>query len=162
MVRFQGDAKTILIIFIAIIMAVVFIDVIADQTYAVTTTLDAVNVTVTVPTANNDLSILGRTLIGSAVVINTTDNSAINATNYTIQTKIVNGKATIVYTNLEAKWNGIDVKTSYSYEPEGYVRESSSRTLVLLVVLFGALAIIIFIISRLMKDSSLKQFLRMK
>ena len=54
---------------------------------------------------------------------------------------------------------GQSINVSYSYEPQGYMRESSSRTVALLITILGALAIVLFVLMSMWKSDSLQNIL---
>ncbi len=134
----------ILMIFIGLIIAVVLLQSVADQVFNTTTTLTATNNTVTTPANGTTASLTGRTLIGTATVTN--GSTPVASTNVTVATALVSGVETITVTVNNASFANLALNFSYNFEPDGFLQSGSSRAIIVLVTLFGALAALIFVI----------------
>ncbi len=162
MTSFKMDGKALLIVFIGAIIAVTFLQTIGDSVFAQTNTASVTNVTVTAPAINATLDLTGRTLIGTGTVVNASNESSPN-NGLIIQTGIgTTGLQSVQLTvnDTAGSYDGITVNVSYSFEPDGYLQETSTRAVALLVVLFAALAILIFVIVILIRDGSLGKLMR--
>lgn len=155
--NFQSDGSAILKVFIGAIIAIAFMAIIANSIFNQTNTLSQKNVTVTIPTAGETTDLGGRTLITSINVLNATDNLTISATNVSLQsgTSSTTGLQTVQILNNNASFNGVTARIAYSYEPDGYLNNSGARSITLLILIFGSIAIMVFVIVVFIKDGSL-------
>ncbi len=160
MVRSNVDVKVFFAVFIGVILAVALLVPAADTIFTSTNTFNVTNETVTAPTLNQNLTLTGRSVFGTVSVFNNTNNngSVVPSSNFTIQTGLVNGLSRVVYTNLDADWNGVSVNVSYDFVPEGNV-PGAGGTLLTLVVLFGSLGVLIFVVVKVMREGSMKNFM---
>ncbi len=162
MTSFKMDGKAILIVFIGAIIAVTFLQTIGDSVFAQTNTATVTNVTVTAPAINATLDLTGRTLIGTGTIVNITNESS-TSNGLIIQTGIgTSGLESVQLTlnDTASGFVGTLVNVSYNYEPDGYLQESSTRSVALLIIIFGALGILIFVIIVLIKEGSLGKLIR--
>ena len=161
----NSDLKVFFGIFIGVILAVALLGPAADTIFTSTNTFNQTNLTITSPDANENLSLTGRSLVvgGAVSVFNNTNNngSVINASNFTFQTGIVNGLSSVIYTNLESELNGTSLNISYLFVPDGFV-PGGGGTILSLVILFGSLAVLIFVVAKVMREGSMVNFLRNK
>ena len=157
------DIKVFFGLFVGVILAVALLVPAADTVFNSTNTFNVTNETITSPTANQNLSLTGRSLVGdgSVSVFNNTGNngSVINSTNFTFQTGLVNGASSVIYTNLESNLDGTSLNISYLFVPDGFV-PGAGGTVLSLVVLFGALAVLVFVVLKVTKEGSMKNFLK--
>ncbi len=162
MTSFKMDGKALLIVFIGAIIAVTFLQTIGDSVFAQTNTATVINVTVTAPAINATLDLTGRTLIGTGTIVNAS-NASSTSNGLIIQTgRGSSGLESVQLTlnDTASDFAGTLVNVSYNYEPDGYLQEGSTRSIAILIVLFGALAILIFVIIVLIKDGSLGKLMR--
>ncbi len=155
MATFKMDLKSFFVIFIGVIIAVVFLQSIANTAFAQTTAGNVTNNTITAPNNGSSISLTGREVTGTPQAFNATDGAVVPSTNFTLATGLVDGIATVQYTNLDSVWNGVSVNVTYNFNPDGFVSEATTRSVILLIIIFGALAILVFVISILFKFSSL-------
>jgi len=147
MADFKTDGKTIFTIFVGAIIAATLIVAIADQVNLTTSTFRVDNVTVTAPAVNATLDLTGRELISRLGI---TNESQPNLTNQlTLQTGTgTTGLRSVQLTinDTSSNYAGVSVNVSYTYNPDGYVSDPGGRSITLLITLFAALAILIFVI----------------
>ncbi len=169
------DFFGILIIFIGAIIAVTFMSPIGDQINLQTTTFNTINVTVTAPSAGNGtVDLFGREVVGgTGVITNATairndtinDTFALGANNFTIITGTgSNGLLTVqllLNDTGAAAWADQSVNVSYEYRPDGYINDSGGRSVTRLILIFAALAILVFVVVVLM-SGSLGEIIRKK
>ncbi len=163
MVQFKGDTAAVIGAFIGIIIAIVFLASIATSIVGQTNTITTINETVTAPAVNASLALTGRDYVGSGVVHNATNGTLIPTVNFTFSDGLVNGAKTVLITTLDGAsgYAGESINVSYEYGAEGYLADSGSRSIALLIIIFGALAAVIFTLVMFWKSESGK-FLRGK
>ncbi len=164
MVNFKADGKMIFLIFIGAIIATTLIVSIGDQINLVTSEFTITNETVTVSAVNTTLDLTGRTLATRTSVLNASDPGASDNINLILQTGTgSNGLRTvqIVANDSASEFVGTDVNVTYTYEPNGYVSDTGGRAITLLILIFSALAILIYVIAQLFeKDTSLSKLIK--
>ncbi len=169
MASFNGDGKAIFIVFVGAIIAATLIVGIANQVTGVTTLFQANNVTYTAPTLNFSeggfTALEGRQHTnGTQIVSNAT--GAITSgpvQNFTLvsERSPTSGLQTVMLImNTSTHANGTDVNVTYEYQPDGYIRESGGRSITLLIVIFSALAVLIFVIVVFVKEGSMGKLIR--
>ncbi len=161
----NNDFFVILTIFIGAIIGATFMLPIGDQVNAQTSTFNTVNLTVTAPAAGNGtLDLVGRELVGTAILNNATSAETnestyvITGSNFTVATRTgTNGLLTVQLilndTGEASGWASQSVNITYEYIPDGYVSDSGGRSVTRLIVLFAALALLVFVVVLLMKGS---------
>ena len=174
MATIKGDGKTLIMIFVGLIMAIVLLISISDQTFLLTNEITVTNATVTVSATSNLTDINGRTLVTGIEIYNATNASHAAAddllarTNITFVTNLGStGLQTVQLqvANVQGNtiWFGQNVNVSYTAEPDGFLPSTADRSIILLVVLFGALATLIFVIVMLLKnDTSFSQLVKVR
>ncbi len=166
MADFNSDGKAIMAIFIGAIIAIVFLATIADSIFTQTNTFESINTTVTMPSINGTLDLTGREIVSTIEIYNATNASQSETTELngsSLVTGITRGLNTVQLTiddDSGARYAGSEVNISYVYLPEGYVSDSSARAVTRLITIFGALAILIFVIVVLIKNGSLGELIR--
>lgn len=149
MANIKSDTKVIFSIFVGAIIAATLIVAIADQVTTSTSTFRVDNTTVTVPAVNTTLDLLGRGLVTRLSVLNATNGTALDNINFVLQTGTGTDGLNSVQLTLNdsaSEFVGFTVNVSYTYEPSGYVSDTGGRAVTLLITLFAALAILIFVI----------------
>ncbi len=160
MVNFgELNLKTFIIAFVGIIIAVVIIASVGDSIFTQTNTLTVSNTTITPSTTGNGtVDLLGREfLVGTGIVTNATNGTILGAGNFTLQTQLssTTGLLTVVLVTNDSRFPDITqatgaVNVSYGYNPEGFVSDTAARAITRLILIFAALAIIIFAIIMLL------------
>ena len=168
MVSFKTDGKALFIIFVGAIVTAVLIGSIADQIFAETNTITITNVTVTASAVNVTLDLTGRDILTVIDIYNATNESVQsyigNGTNIVSGTSTTTGLRSVqlVLNDTEAGPSiaGTTVNVSYTANPDGYISDLGARSITLLITLFAALAILIFVVVVLMKEGSLGNLIR--
>jgi len=160
------DGKAILIIFIGTIIAITFLSTYSDSIFSQTNTISFANSTQIAPASNTSVDITGRTLLGVGDVRNATNSSGIDLTGsggVFLRTALssTTGLSTVqlVVNDTGIAFAGEPINMTYNAEPDGYLPLASSRTIISLVILFGALAILVFTIVVLIQRGSWKRFI---
>lgn len=91
--------------------------------------------------AGGNITLAGRELVGSIIVINTTGGQVVTSNFTTFNNKLVNGERVLQLQVNGAPHLGQPVSASYTYEGKGYVDESGTRALTSLILVFAALAV---------------------
>lgn len=156
MANFQGDGKAIFKVFIGAIFALAIIGIIGTAVVGQTST-GTNNQNVTAPAVNGTLDVNGRELITSTIV-----SEAGNASNVSVglflQTATgSNGLRTVqlVVNDTGAAFAGATVNMQYTFNPDGYLSNSGARAITLLILIFAALGIMVFVIVIFIKDGSM-------
>lgn len=145
----NGDLNFMFMIFVGVILGVAFLNPIADSISASTTDLSVDNETFTMPSANDSIDLTGRNILSTAIVTNATGGEVIAAPNYTIADGVgTNGLISVKLTANDdtdaSGYAGQSVNISYNYQPDGSLSTVGERSILNLIILFGALAVLIF------------------
>lgn len=183
MVNKSGDLSIFIIIFVGLIIAVVFTAQIGTDTARQTSTIAVVNESldisdarnssgggvdqgaVPVFTLTNNKNVTGNTPISSFSMINNNTGATVDAANYTIDLSF--GNLTLIsndYWNSSTQGTNVTNITlvNYNYKHPDFVDDASSRRIILLILIFTALAALFFVIAMLFrKDSSLAEILKL-
>lgn len=156
----KGDGKMIFTIFIGAIIAVVFLASIGNSVFEQTNTGTATNVSFTGAAINTSLALEGRELIVGTSVINGTNITLISG-GVILATGTVNGVQTVTVTinDTATALVGTLMNATYTFNPDGYLSDSGSRSITNLIVLFGALAILVFLVVVLFKEGSFAELI---
>ena len=159
----NGDLNFIFMIFIGLILAVALLVPSADQISLTTTDDSAVNTTYAMPISASTLELTGRNILNTPVVTNATGGEIITTGNYTIADGTgTDGLISIILTSDGGIYEGENVNISYTYQPDGSMSTSGSRSILRLVLIFGALAILGFAIVQLFKQESFAKLIKGK
>lgn len=157
----RRDFMAIFSIFIGAIITVVFLASITDTIFPQTNTGSSTNQSVVVPAINGTLSLAGREVIGTPTIINVT-NIGLTGQGLSVETRLIGGANTVVLVaNDTAGANGLvgsTVNVTYSFNPDGFISDSGARSITNLIPIFGALAIVVFIIVVLIANGTLGAF----
>ncbi|KKN59061.1 hypothetical protein LCGC14_0546160 [marine sediment metagenome] len=154
----KGDGKAIFTVFIGAIIAVVFLASIADSVFTQSNTFTVSSENNTAPATNASIALTGRELIGTPVTQN-----ASNVTGLTLQDlgvfideRIINGIKTVALTvnQTGSAFVGETINVTYEFGPDGYLERQSDRSIAGLIVLFGALAGVVFVLVVFIKNGS--------
>lgn len=143
----KGDGKMIFTIFIGAIIAVVFLASIGNSIFEQTNTGTATNVSFTGAAVNTSLALEGRQLLVATSVINGTNITLISQ-GVILATGTVNGVQTVTVTinDTAADLTGSLMNATYTFNPDGFVDDGGARSIITLILIFGALAILIFVV----------------
>ena len=161
MAMFKSDGKMIFMIFIGVIITAVFMVSIADQASLLTSTSTITNGTFTSAATNSTVTLPGRSNITAVTVHNASDGTDWTA-NFSVNTTNAQGTLGIFLATGGVTGTGFpaeSINVSYTYEPQGYIRESAGRNMAALIVLFAALAIVVFVIVVIFKFGSINDMM---
>ena len=138
------------VLFIGIIVSLALFSGTFETVGKMTNIYTVTNETVTTAaTGNASTTLTGRENTTAVTIVNATDNTDWSA-NFTITTTDSGGSLAILLTTTDAAvaagQNGTSANVSYSYKPDGYNDTTGSRAIIALVLIFGALAIMAFVI----------------
>ncbi len=139
----------IVITFVGIIVALALFTPIADTTGDMrnlrTSTL--ANFT-TAGTVNSSITLGGRELVGSIIVVNASDTGEVWTSNFTTVSTDSTGKLAILLKTTDAAGvagqNGSLASVTYTFKPQGYSDSSGSRSIIGIILIFAALTIMAF------------------
>lgn len=162
----KGDGKAIFTVFVGAIIAIVFLASIGDAVFDQSNTFTLANATVTAPATNASVAIEGRELIGTPTVVNDTNSSQqdLQDVGVFIDERVINGVKTVALTVNQTgdAFGGVAVNLSYTFGPDGFLERSVDRSIVALIVLFGALGVLVFVVVVLIMTGSLGRLIRGK
>lgn len=169
MAIFQGDGKAIFVVFVGAIVAAVLIGAIATQVNLETNTFAIVNETTTLGAVNVSVDLTGREFIeGTDRIINDSDDTINdyheNGINIETITSATTGLRTVAVTvnDTNVSMASHTANISYEYRPDGYISTAGGRSITNLIVLFSALAIVIFVIVVFIKHGAMGELIRGK
>lgn len=158
----KSDGKAILIVFIGLIITIVLISAVADSVYTQRTVLNSNNATITLPSAaNTTVDITGRELVGTATISNGTLDLSDNFTVSTGTSATTGLRSVQITSNDSSPLHYGDIaNVSYTYRADGYLNNSGARSVAWLIVIFSALAMVVFVIVVFIKHGSLGSLMR--
>jgi hypothetical protein len=161
----NGDISFIFMIFMGLILAIALINPIADQIFTNTNDASLVNGTYAMPLANVSIDLAGRNILSTPVVTNATSGVIIASGNYTIADGTgTDGLISVRITSTDAAttsgYAGTNVNISYSYQPDGSMPTSGSRSILNIVLIFGVLGVLMFSITQLYKQESFTKLIK--
>ncbi len=159
----QGDGKAIFTFFIGAIITIVFLASVADSVFTQTTTFSTTNETVTSLAVNSSLALTGRELTDTSTTEtwNGTGNSSASSnlqnSGVIVDTRIINGVKTVALTinDTGSAFAGGTINVTYDFQPDGYISNAGGRSIALLIIIFGSLAILVFGLVVFIKDGTL-------
>jgi hypothetical protein len=164
MASLSSDGKMVFMIFVGAIITVVFLGTIANSVFLQTNTATTTNLSRTVPAAANTTfspQLPGRQNTTTIVIINSTETFTAN---FSVNLTDANGNQGIFLFPKDAAVtetiNGSAVNITYTYQPFGYLQDSGARSVAGLIVIFGALAILVFIVVVMVKFGSFGEMIR--
>lgn len=167
MAALKGDLVTFIIIFFGVMVAAVLLASVADETFLQTNLINPANTTITAPANNASIDLVGRGNPSALIVYNATGDPGqtgnngtgdISTGNFTIGQNLSSstGLLTVELRTadvLDTKFAGRSINISYTAEPNGFV-SGGTASITLLIVLFGALGALIFVIVMLFQPGS--------
>ncbi len=165
MANFEGDGKAILVGFIGAIIAIVLLASYATDIVGQTSTFSETSKTVTAPAVGGTLDLIGRELFSVATIINASNITGVDLATQGILITDEIGSAGLLTVQMTLNssataWDSQSVNVTYNYKPDGYLNNSGARSINLLVPIFSALAILVFILVMFIKTGSLGKLLR--
>jgi len=151
----QMGTGTILMGFLAVIVALALFISIAQQVGETSTTGSASQAQYTMPADGVTIDLVGQELLSTPTVTNMSDGTdTVTASNYTIEERVsaVDGLKRITLTAAAGPFNSQAVNISYDYGAEGYIDSSGGRSVAALITLFAALAIGLIFLAPVIKD----------
>ncbi len=168
---FRMDGKAIFMIFLGAIITATLITSIADQVFTETNTISVNNLTVTLSgSANGTTDIQGRELNLQREIYNATGtNDSFAGIPEGVSMRTATGSNGLLSVQLLINDTGIDaghasttINVSYDANPDGYVGNTTGGVSITnLIVLFSALAILVFVVVVIFKVGSFS-FMRFK
>lgn len=140
----KGELKDgvgpLIIAFVVIIAALAIVPTIFQTVGDTTLTRSIVNATETF----GPVTLLEGQAVSNVLVTNATNGAIVPASNYTIVNYDAStGVLRSYLVNKTGPWKGGEsVNVSYTYEPLGYAKESGTRSVIPLIAIFAALAIV--------------------
>ncbi len=156
----NSDMKVFFGIFIGVILAVALLVPAADTVFNSRNTFNQTNVSVTAPAVNATLTLTGRSLVSATTpVVRNATNFALQNTGIFVTDGLINGAQTVFLSTNDTGSNnaGNAVNVSYLFVPDGFV-PGAAGTILGLVVLFGALGVLIFVVFKVVKEGSMANF----
>ena len=159
MVKLNTDVKVFFGIFIGVILAVVLLGSAADTVFNSTNTFNQSNVSVTAPAINGTLVLTGRSLTGATPIVRNATNIELQNAGVFVTDGLINGVQTVFLQVNDSGFpnNVSSVNVTYLFVPDGFV-PGTGGTLLTLVVLFGSLGVLLFVVLKVMKEGSMKNF----
>ncbi len=156
MVMLNNDVKVFFGIFIGVILAVVLLSSAADTVFLSTNNFNQSNATITTPAISVVTAIEGRELVGTATVLN--GSFVVPSSNVTVSDQNLNGTQTVTVLVENASFANVPLNFSYVFVPDGNV-PGVGGTVLRLVLIFGSLGVLIFVVFKVVKEGSMKNFL---
>lgn len=168
----KGDLNMIMMIFIGVIAGVVLLSSVADTEADITgTKLNGENVTL--PNSTGDtLELTGRDHITTHDIVNASNQSEDWSSNVTLSDGLGSDGTKTVILTLDGQLvtlpdgnttniSGQSSFLNYTYGGEGYLANSSDRSLMNVTLIVGALAALVFVIVALMFNPNFRRLLGM-
>ncbi len=154
------DIKVFFGIFIGVILAIALLSPAADTVFNSTNTFNQTNLSVTAPAINATLTLTGRSLTGATPSIINATGTELQSLGMDVTDGIINGVQTVFLQVNDTAFpsNGTAVNLTYFFVPDGNV-PGAAGTVLSLVILFGTLAVLFFVVLKVMKEGSMKNFI---
>lgn len=142
----------ILLLVIGVLVVMALFPTISTNTAIMTNTYDCTNCSITTAAANTTSGDLaGRVNITAMFISWANDSTVFDVTsNYTVVYTGADGRPGLRLTTsddaVEMGHGGGAVNASYTYEPDGYVREAGGRGMVNLILIMAALGLLGFVV----------------
>jgi hypothetical protein len=143
---------------VLVLVGIPILQIISSGVRGTTTTYTLNNETITAPAEGASIDITGQELIEEIEVNNGSGVGAVPATNYSFGEEISNttGLKTISFQLLDGEWAGLPVNLTYEFGADGYIESSAGRNVNLLVIIFGAIAIVLSVLAVIMKSDVMR------
>ena len=139
----QMDISMILYTFIAVLVGLILFEVVAQQVGQTTDTATIANHSQTAGSAGESIYLVNWRALSDVVIWNETYN-VIGSGNYTIENNVIyNGALSVNVTVDDAEFEGLGWKISGTAQPLTYIANSGGRSLVGIITIFFALAIVV-------------------
>jgi len=141
-----------ILVFVGIIVSLALFEGSLTSIGTATNTNTVTNALITFPNTATSPYVLSGQAVSSVVVTNRTGGEVVSSGNYTIENYDLSASGTLQATisNLTGQYAGTPVNISYVYEPLGYAKDSSSRTMITLIVIFSSLAVAVYVLSQML------------
>jgi len=144
----QMNVGVFVLVFIGVIVSIALFAATFEDVGKMTTITTATNETYTTAgTINGTVQINGRANTSAITVTNASSGVAWTA-NFTFSFEDDNGRPVILMRSTDAAGvagqNGTAAFVSYTYEPYGYNDSTAARSIIALVLIFGALGVALF------------------
>ena len=150
-----GQVGAIIMVFITVIVGVILLTAVAQEAGETTTLSSYDNKLITLPVAGATTYITTDRYMTGVSMTNRTDAVVVTATNYTITNNVVYNGALAIKIDLAAgsPFSAEPVNlTATTVQPLTYIPESGSRSLVPLIAIFFALAIVVVTMSPVLEN----------
>lgn len=149
----------VFIMFVAALVGLTFIGLVADQVTQQTQTATVTNQPFTFPQNQSTITLTGQAAY-NVVVINASSGATYGSTNYTVTNYVgaSTGTPTVTLKGLSTVLNGTAVNLSYTYEPQGFIVDNSARSITTLIVIFFAIALLVVIMVPMFREKLFEQF----
>lgn len=163
---FNGDGRAIFMVFIGAIITITLMIVIGNAIVPQTTIITKTNVTVTGANVNATLDLTGRQIVTTVAIVNATNGTkTLVGLGGSLQTGIgSNGLLSVqlLLNDTASAYAGQSINVSYTANPDGYISDSGGRAIARLILIFGALAIMVFVFVVFMKEGTLGKMMGRK
>lgn len=161
----KGDLMTFIVLFVGAIIAIVMLSASADQVSLQTSTIIITNSTVTGPAVNSTLDLTGRELLTTVEIYNATNvsQSLRGVGGVALQSGSTSGgvlTVQLLINDTSSNFASQSINISYTANPNGFLPTAADRSIMNLVIIFGALAALVFVIVMLFQSESMKELLK--
>jgi len=154
----QMGVQGFMLVFIGVIVGLILFQAVAQYAGSVTTTTLANNDTYTAVGINQEIELTGQEYISGAIVTNASDGYEYTSDNYTItETVHSDGVKGITLTVLDNDLgNATSINVSMVYGDDGYIESAGTRSIVSLIAIFFALAVVVVALSPVLQSKLLE------
>ncbi len=163
MVNFTLDGKMIFTIFVGTIIAATLIATISDSIFTQTNTIAVTNNTVTAAAVNTTLDVSGRELLTTIEIYNATN---VTDTLVGLGGSLQTGTGTsgllsvqLILNDTASAFAGESVNISYTANPDGFLSDGGARSIANLILIFAALAILVFTVVVIFQNENFRRLL---
>jgi len=147
-----------IVVFLTLLVGIILFTAIAQESGKATTLDSYSNVTVTLPASDGSIYLTNIRAISDVVINNESVAGIIPASNYTIENNVVNNGALAVRLTLgpDSPWSAIDANITGTTQPLTYIPDSGARSMVPLIAIFFALALVVVALVPTMQNDFVK------
>ena len=160
----QMNLGVIITTAIAIIVGVILFQVVAQQAGESTTLITLSNHSIGTVTNGTDVYLTDYRALSDVVVTNYTGLAILHANNYTITNNVIDPTtgglsvrvATLMDADTEAGWSATELHINATAQPTTYIDDGGSRSVVGLIAIFFALAIVVIALEPTLRGGALE------
>ena len=156
----QLNISMVILVAVGLIVGLVILQAASQYVGSTNEQTSYVNASYTTPALNAYTDIEGcQEVIGSYIIINSTSNTSVSTGNTTLVERVGDdGLKTVSIYQTAAPYASKPVKITFTCAEDGYIDDGGARSVASVIVIFCAVAIVIFALIPSVRNSILERF----